>query len=240
VKPKTRAANWGWVITDFPKPGEVHSHYAEWKGENFDRLLSRFVHYARSANAVDEMRKDFDRVAWGGREEGAPEMFEGHNRLIQLWFAGNHSDVGGSYPEVESRLSDIALSWMIEQATGVHNGLKLGPVTVNGTKVPSTGDVGIPLHLFPAADGIQHCEIAGMRDTLDSRVPKFLRRFTSSLNWEEKVRMIKQDAPVHPTVKQRFEFESVVQSTGLAPYRPKALENHDEFKKCYSSPGANS
>jgi hypothetical protein len=36
------------------------------------------------------------------------------NRLIQLWFAGNHSDIGGSYAEAESRLSDNALWWMIE------------------------------------------------------------------------------------------------------------------------------
>src|SRR3546814_14208096 len=30
-----------------------------------------------------------------------------------MWFAGCHSDVGGSYPEDESRLSDIALEWMV-------------------------------------------------------------------------------------------------------------------------------
>ncbi|PAY03388.1 hypothetical protein CK489_39740 [Bradyrhizobium sp. UFLA03-84] len=29
-----------------------------------------------------------------------------------MWFAGNHSDVGGSYPESETRLSDISLGWM--------------------------------------------------------------------------------------------------------------------------------
>jgi hypothetical protein len=53
------------TIRDYPNPGDVRTHYAEWKGENFDRLLSRYVHYARSANAIDETRKDFDRVAWG-------------------------------------------------------------------------------------------------------------------------------------------------------------------------------
>jgi hypothetical protein len=70
--------------------------------------LSKYVHYARSANAIDEDRKDFQRVAWGGVEEGA-EVREGPERLIQLWFAGNHSDIGGSYAEAESRLSDNAL-----------------------------------------------------------------------------------------------------------------------------------
>jgi uncharacterized protein (DUF2235 family) len=33
--------------------------------------------------------------------------------LLQVWFAGVHSDVGGSYPESESQLSKLALRWMI-------------------------------------------------------------------------------------------------------------------------------
>jgi hypothetical protein len=39
-----------------------------------------------------------------------------HIWFKQVWFAGNHSDVGGSYPENESRLSDIALEWMASEA----------------------------------------------------------------------------------------------------------------------------
>jgi hypothetical protein len=34
----------------------------------------------------------------------------------QVWFAGVHSDVGGSYPEPESGLSKIALRWMLCEA----------------------------------------------------------------------------------------------------------------------------
>ncbi len=33
-----------------------------------------------------------------------------------MWFAGNHSDVGGSYPESETRQSDISLGWMAHAA----------------------------------------------------------------------------------------------------------------------------
>src|SRR5450756_740209 len=33
--------------------------------------------------------------------------------LKQVWFAGVHSDVGGSYAEAESGLSKIALRWML-------------------------------------------------------------------------------------------------------------------------------
>jgi hypothetical protein len=54
------------TITDYPVPGQSRSHTAEWNGENFDRLLSRHVTIARSANPIDETRRDFDRVGWGG------------------------------------------------------------------------------------------------------------------------------------------------------------------------------
>jgi len=157
---------------------------------------------------------------------------------MQWWFAGNHSDVGGSNAETESRLSDIALQWMIEQAIVIPNGLKIGPVVIHGDKMPGTGDLGEPLWLFPAADGVQHCEIAAMRDTLDSlaeRIPP-LRRFVAGRNWEEKVRHIEHDAPVHPTVKERFRIDLVVQCAGWGPYRPKALERHDEFRNYYPPP----
>ena len=52
-----------------------------------------------------------------GRVEEGVEVREGPHPLIQLWFAGNHSDIGGSFAEAESRPSDNALWWMIEQAT---------------------------------------------------------------------------------------------------------------------------
>ena len=45
---------------------------------------------------------------------------------------------------------------MAEQATKIPNGLKTGVITVNGKKMPTTGDAGEPLNLFPSADGVQH------------------------------------------------------------------------------------
>ena len=140
------------TIRDFPNKGDVRHHDAEWKGEHFPKLLSRFVSFARSANAIDETRADFDRLPWGpGRNVTIRDEIDGHMRFEQMWFAGNHSDVGGSYPEAESRLSDIALQWMVEQATAIPGGLK-----VDGQSVPGDAS-GIPrLRLFPDATGLQH------------------------------------------------------------------------------------
>ena len=42
--------------------------------------------------------------------------------IKEVWFAGVHSDVGGSYPEAESGLSKISLRWMLREA--VASGLK--------------------------------------------------------------------------------------------------------------------
>jgi uncharacterized protein (DUF2235 family) len=226
-------------ITDYPKPGESRSHKAEWKGENFDRLLSRHVAFARSANAIDETRKDFDRVGWGGGDTGAPH-FPGHARLLQWWFAGNHSDIGGSYSEPESRLSDVSLDWMCREAIAVPDGLITGPIYVDDAKMPGTGDIGLALNLYPAANGIQHCEVAGMRDTLDgyaAKLPKWswLQKKIADQNWETKIRDISPEAVVHPMVRARFELSNVVQCTsGEGPYRPKALADHNEFKHFYA------
>lgn len=79
----------------------------------YDTELDDQVSFARHAIAIDECRASFARVPWGipGQwKPGKPVWFE------QVWFAGDHSDIGGSYAEDESRLSDIALKWMVDAA----------------------------------------------------------------------------------------------------------------------------
>jgi hypothetical protein len=80
-----------------------------------DLKLSPRVPYARHAISIDENRAEFNRVRW----IGDPGIESGINKFEQVWFAGNHSDVGGSYPENDSRLSDTALKWMLDAATTV-------------------------------------------------------------------------------------------------------------------------
>jgi hypothetical protein len=131
---------------------------------------------------------------------------------------------------------------MIEQATTIPHPLKFGPAFVSGTKVPGTGDNGTALNLYPRPDGVQHCELAGMHDTIDGyadRIPGwlgFLKGQLTRLNWPEEMRPITHDAPVHPSVRERFKLVSVVQCAGHGPYRPEALRQHDEFKTYYPPP----
>ncbi len=95
-------------------------HFTEGRMNFYDRTLNPNVAYARHAISIDECRDSFQRVPWG--ESGVwkntqPTWFE------QLWFAGNHSDIGGSYPENFARLSDISQKWMVDAAVSV--GLKV-------------------------------------------------------------------------------------------------------------------
>ena len=69
----------------------------------YDTRLHYAVRYARQALAIDENRKKFSCVPW--EEEQARDRPAANPRtparLKQMWFAGSHSDIGGSYPETE-------------------------------------------------------------------------------------------------------------------------------------------
>ena len=222
------------TIYDFPNKGDKRSHQAEWKSGNFDRLLSKYVGTARSANAIDERRKDFDRVTWGQPDS---------KQLSQAWFAGNHSDIGGSYPETESRLSDISVRWMLEQILTLDHPIEFGPVTVNSEAVAGTGTTGTPLHLYPDATSMQHSEIAGTRDAIDAfreRLPRILRGLLANANYEIIKRSILPNAKIHPTVMERFTLETIIDcaTDKVGKYRPEALREHNDFKQFYPDPPA--
>src|SRR5206468_7354307 len=72
----------------------------------------------RHALAIDEHRSFFEPTLWGDPLQTP----DGSQDVNQVWFAGVHSDVGGSYPEAESGLSKITLEWMLLQAmnSGLH------------------------------------------------------------------------------------------------------------------------
>jgi hypothetical protein len=88
---------------------------------------------------------------------------------------------------------------------------------------------------------VQHCEVAGMRDTLDDfadKLPKWswLRNLVGRQNWQTKIRDINAAGKVHPTVQLRFDLPHVVQcAAGVGPYRPDALVHHEDFKRYYPS-----
>jgi hypothetical protein len=76
-------------------------------------LPSNITH-ARHALSLHELRREFEPLLWTIRSHEGQSM-------MQKWFAGAHSDVGGIYPE--TNWSDVALGWITNEA-GI-NGLQL-------------------------------------------------------------------------------------------------------------------
>ena len=173
-------------------------HVTHLKMKFYDNQLNPDVLYAKHALSIDENRADFARVPW--TNEG---MDNEGGRFEQVWFAGNHSDVGGSYPENESRLSDIALQWMVEAAQAVPHGIRID------------GDV---LQLYPSSGGPQHDEC---------KTGRF------GYLWEKGRRDVPEDAVLHPSVKERFEHGSVLQYDEMKPYRPENLRRHQDVRQYY-------
>ena len=88
------------------------------KDEFYDTKIGSNVKVARHAMAIDEHRSDFVPTIW----EEKPTM-----DLIQVWFSGAHSNIGGSYkPDSDGTLlSDNTLDWMTKEAA--MHGLTMEP-----------------------------------------------------------------------------------------------------------------
>jgi uncharacterized protein (DUF2235 family) len=81
---------YGWII---PKsfPALRHNHS---------------VRTVRHACALDEHRALFQMTGWA----------EGHPDVKEVWFAGDHGDVGGGHKDGNSALTEASLFWMLGEA----------------------------------------------------------------------------------------------------------------------------
>lgn len=175
--------------------------------ERYDRHLPPDIAFVRHALSIDESRRDFARVIFGGShtvrqgKPGEPEPFQ------QVWFAGNHSDIGGSYPENESRLSDISLKWMLDFIT---------------TDLPPNKCVAYnsdALRLYPSAAGMMHDETQ-----------------SSKVRWLKAPRIVAAGGMLHPTVIERMMLDSVREYSGYRPYRPEPLRHHPQAAAFFTEP----
>lgn len=181
----------------------------------YDTRLNHAVRYARHALAIDENRASFACVPWD--EERPRQAFTDQPnappRFRQVWFAGSHSDVGGSYPETEARLSDIALVWMVQEALSLPHPIHIDPSV---------------LKLFPDPAGPQHDE----REAFMATLPAWLLRCCLRLcdrrrfGWREGHRTVPPDALLHPSVIERLRLPGVLDHGDIVPYRPHALREH--------------
>jgi len=221
----------GYVVShlkfDFRVPGYSWKkslrtiHWTEFYLKFYDYTLNPNVPYAKHAISIDENRKDFKRVGWTPGETNRPGRDERGNIFFeQVWFSGNHADIGGGYAENECRLSDIALKWMLVSATFIPNGLEID------------SDV---LVLHPSPDGPSHDEVKSGFGLITK---------LTGYTWPKTIRDLPADpktgisaATMHSSVYERFDLKSVLQYDTNSRYRPETLRNHIDFSKFYE-PGA--
>ena len=181
-------------------------HWAFWRNENYDKYLSGQVDYARHAMAIDEERADFPRVKWGPTNTPTRRLDQVPRWLKQVWFPGCHSDIGGSYLESESRLSDIALSWMVEELQEC-----VPEILINETL----------LQIFGDHRGLQH-EERWMSEAF-------------KLAWKKKPRYVYEDGELHQSVFDRFDSGPVPIVDEVKLYRPEQLKSHNRLRAYYNA-----
>lgn len=147
--------------------------------EFYDTKLGSNVSIARHALAIDEQREDFEPTIWTPRTG---------MDMKQVWFAGVHADVGGSYPpdkQTGIRTSDTPLAWMIDEASAA------------GLEIESH---------------IRDCLTDGAKGQLH-KSRKHVYRFKCPL----KRPLIIEDNPtmIHPSVKSRYIADSSYRPTQL-------------------------
>jgi uncharacterized protein (DUF2235 family) len=175
--------------------------------KHYDPHLPPEIRYVRHALSIDENRRDFARVIFGGShtvrqpEPGEPEPFE------QVWFAGNHSDIGGSYPENESRLSDISLKWILHFITNE---------VPEDKRITYNPDM---LRLYPSFDGMMHDECQ-----------------SSKVRWLKAPRIVVAEGTLHETVIERLKLDVAREYSGYKPYRPEPLRDHPRATAFFTEP----
>lgn len=117
-----------------------------------DTTLSPLVAHARHVVAIDAMRASFAPTLWTDYSSDAD--------VVQKWFTGVHSDVGGGY--VERELSDITLDWMVREAEGCGLLFRGGSIAQIGKHDPQ---------------GVLHDSLTGVFNALETR-PKCVPRVT--------------------------------------------------------------
>ncbi|MFC3816784.1 T6SS phospholipase effector Tle1-like catalytic domain-containing protein [Lysobacter sp. GCM10012299] len=165
------------------------------------------VAIVRHAVSIDERRAFYRTNLWN---DSAADQ-----DVRQTWFPGVHSDIGGSYPEHEAGLAQLALQWMACHAQSA--GLLVDPVAQQRL-LPRTTHADGPVAPDPLAP--IHRSLHGIW-WLAEILPKWFRdprrNFRRRLRFNlARRRFMPAGSWVHPAVVQR-------QASAQANYRPTNL-----------------
>jgi len=101
------------------------------------------VEHVRHAVAIHERRTMFQPHLWPAGGDYRQNPFQkpaAPQDVKEVWFTGVHGDIGGGYPEKDSRLAKIALDWMIGETKplGLHYKTRTVNEIVLGRKAGGT------------------------------------------------------------------------------------------------------
>jgi uncharacterized protein (DUF2235 family) len=155
----------------------------------------------RHAISIDERRCYFRNNLWG-------DPFPGQS-IKQVWFAGVHSDVGGSYAPAESGLSQIALEWMLCEA--VQLGLAVDAATAEQVlaRVPPT-TIPPPPPVPPSAAQKIHNSLTGAWWILEFLPHKYYDFVEKKAKWRiplDSPRAIPEGSVLHQTVEEKRKID---------------------------------
>ena len=187
------------------------------------------VQVFRHALAIDERRRMFRvnrwvqeqkvRDRWRREQPEDPEQ-----DVVQMWFAGSHSDVGGGHPEDESGAAKIPLKCMIDEAAahGVHFHEEMIHKVVDGEGSSFVG---------PSVEGELHDSTDGMKGLW--RPLEWLPKDVRWREWPDRQarlghylprsepRVIPDNNEIHASVWTRE-----IYSAEKGAYRPENLPQH--------------
>jgi uncharacterized protein (DUF2235 family) len=173
------------------------------------------IQIARHAISLDERRGFYRQNLLGDGRPGQD--------FKQVWFAGVHSDVGGSYPEAESGLSKIALRWMLDEA-------RTAGLALNEDKVREILGETDPAYARPDPAAELHTSLRGPWWVLEF-FPKRHGIKTASGKWVKRLelpmakpRAVPANAVIHASVEERRarvpDYQPVNLPPGTAVHRP--------------------
>ncbi|KAI0115850.1 hypothetical protein GGR51DRAFT_555725 [Nemania sp. FL0031] len=99
-------------FTNKPKGENAASVYRERLIKFYNTHLSNKIQHGFHALALDETRGPFAPTLWERRPQE-----QGTSDLRQVWFPGNHGNIGGGWPD--QGVADTTLAWMMDQLSSV-------------------------------------------------------------------------------------------------------------------------
>jgi uncharacterized protein (DUF2235 family) len=177
----------------------------------------------RHAVSIDERRCYFRNNLWG-------DQLPGQN-IKQVWFAGVHSDVGGSYAPAESGLSQIALEWMLCEAVPL--GLLVDPSKAEQVlaRVPLT-TIPPPTPVPPNPAQKIHKSLTGAWWILEFLPHSYYDPVAKKEKWRIPLgasRVIPEGSVLHETVKEKLKIDPDYKPSNLPQSSRVELRNACRF-----------